>query len=108
MSISLDIQIKTTLPATLTKMKQKLAMLPQEAYKEFYKNTPKGKTGNAKRNTKLRGHTIEADYAYAGVLDKGRHMTNRGMRGSNQAPKGMTKPTVDFLRKRVAQIVRGK
>ena len=107
MSISLDIQIKTTLPATLTKMKQKLAKLPQEAYKEFVKNTPV-RSGNAKRNTRLKGNTIEADYAYAGVLDKGRHMTNRGMRGSNQAPKGMTQPTVDFLKKRVAQIVKGK
>jgi hypothetical protein len=84
-----------------------LAKLPQEAYKEFVKNTPV-RSGNAKRNTRLKGNTIEADYAYAGVLDKGRHMTSRGMRGSNQAPKGMTQPTVDFLRKRVAQIVRGK
>jgi len=107
MSISLDVQIKTTLPATLTKIKQKLAKLPQEAYKEFVKNTPV-RSGNAKRNTRLKGNTIEADYTYAGVLDKGRHMTSRGMRGSNQAPKGMTQPTVDFLRKRVAQIVRGK
>lgn len=107
MSISLDIQIKSNVPNMLNRIKQKLANLPQEAYKEFVNNTPV-RSGNAKRNTKLRGSTIEANYAYAGVLDKGRHMTNRGMRGSNQAPHGMTKPTVDFLRKRVAQIVKGK
>lgn len=107
MSISLDVQFKTTLPKTLTNIKQKLAKLPQEAYKEFVKNTPV-RSGNARRSTKLNGSTIEADYQYAGVLDKGRHMTPRGMRGSTQAPKGMTKPTVDFIKKRVAQIVRGK
>lgn len=107
MSISLDIQIKSTLPRTLDAINRKLAKLPQEAYKEFVKNTPV-RSGNAKRNTKLKGNTIEANYAYAGVLDKGRHMTNRGMRGSNQAPYGMTKPTVDYLKKRVAQIVKGK
>jgi len=107
MSISLDIQIKSNVPNMLNRIKQKLANLPQEAYKEFVSNTPV-RSGNAKRSTRLKGNTIEANYAYAGVLDKGRHMTNRGMRGSNQAPRGMTKPTVDFLRKRVSQIVKGK
>jgi hypothetical protein len=107
MSISLDIKVTSTLPNTLNKIKQKLANLPKEAYKEFVSNTPV-RSGNAKRNTMLKGTTIEANYEYAGVLDKGRHMTSRGMRGSNQAPKGMTQPTVTFLRKRIAQIVRGK
>lgn len=107
MSISLDIQIKSNVPNMLNRIKQKLANLPQEAYKEFVSVTPV-RSGNAKRSTKLKGNTIEANYAYAGVLDKGRHMTNRGMRGSKQAPRGMTQPTVDFLRKRVSQIVKGK
>jgi hypothetical protein len=107
MSISIDVKIKTNLPATLNKINQKLATLPQEAYKEFVKNTPV-RTGNAKNSTKLKGSTIEADYNYAGVLDKGRHMTSRGMRGSKQAPKGMTQPTLAFLKKRIAQILRGK
>jgi hypothetical protein len=107
MSISLDVTVTTTLPNTLKTIKQKLAKLPQEAYKEFVSVTPV-KTGNAKRNTKLKGNTIEANYQYAGVLDKGRHMTSRGMRGSNQAPRGMTKPTTEFIKKRVSQIVRGK
>jgi hypothetical protein len=80
--------------------------LPQEAFNEFVHNTPVA-TGNARRKTRLRGKTIHADYQYAGVLDKGRHMTNKGLRGSEQAPEGMSKPTSEFIRKRVRQIVRG-
>jgi hypothetical protein len=41
-------------------------------------------------------------------MDKGRHMTNRGMRGSTQAPQGMTKPTEQFIQKRVDQIIKAK
>lgn len=71
--------------------------ISREAYKFFQDVTPE-RTGNAKRNTKLSGNTINADYAYAEVLDKGRHMTRRGMRGSTQAPKGMSEPTVKHIR----------
>ena len=71
--------------------------ISKEAYDFFHDVTPE-RSGNAKRNTKLQGNTINANYPYAVVLDKGRHMTNRGMRGSNQAPKGMTKPTIDHIR----------
>lgn len=107
MSITLDVKFNNQLAPTIRKIQQKLNNLPKEAYKEFVDITPK-RTGNAKRSTKLKGSTIQANYAYAGVLDKGRHMTTRGMRGSDQAPDGMTKPTVDFIKKRIAQIVRGK
>lgn len=74
--------------------------LSKVAYDKFVELTPV-KTGNAKDSTKLRGRTIEANYNYAVVLDKGRHNTNKGMRGSNQAPQGMTKPTYNFIRKYV-------
>lgn len=87
----------------IRRITSQLRNLPKEAYKEFVDNTPK-KTGNAKRSTKLEGNKIIADYNYAGVLDKGRHMTNRGMRGSKQAPKGMTKPTIEFIKSRLKQI----
>jgi len=76
--------------------------IAQVAYKKFVDITPK-KTGNAKRSTKLNGNNINADYAYANVLDKGRHMTNRGMRGSEQAPIGMTEPTIEHVRDYVKQ-----
>lgn len=93
--------------SSLKRIQKKLDNLPKEAYKEFVKNTPI-KTGNAKRRTKLKGKTIEADYQYAQVLDKGRHMTSRGMRGSEQAPIGMTKPTEQFIKKRINAILKGK
>lgn len=105
--ISLTVNFKTNLPNVLANINRKLAKLPQDAYNEFVKNTPV-RTGNAKKSTKLKGKTIDANYQYAGVLDKGRHMTRRGMRGSDQAPDGMTKPTVRYLNKRLKQIVQGK
>jgi hypothetical protein len=92
---------------SLNRIQNKLNKVPQEAYKEFVKNTPI-KTGNARRNTKLKGKTIEANYQYAQVLDKGRHMTNRGMRGSDQAPEGMSKPTQEFIQKRITKILKDK
>jgi hypothetical protein len=93
--------------ASLKRIQRKLDKVPKEAYKEFVKNTPV-KTGNARRNTKLRGNTIEAKYQYAQVLDKGRHMTPRGLRGSEQAPQGMSKPTEEFIQKRITQIIKAK
>jgi len=104
MSITLTVNTMTN---SLKSIRNKLNNLPKEAYQEFVKITPI-KTGNAKKNTKLKGKTIEANYNYAKVLDKGRHMTSRGMRGSDQAPDGMSKPTEVFIKKRIAQILRGK
>lgn len=76
--------------------------LTDVAYKKFKDITPI-KTGNAKRNTFKTTNSIEANYPYAEVLDKGRHMTTRGMRGSEQAPKGMTEPTIEYIRQHIAQ-----
>lgn len=70
------------------------------AYQKFVDSTPV-KTGNARSNTKKGKNTINANYSYATVLDKGRHMTPRGMRGSDQAPTGMSEPTYEFIREYV-------
>ena len=105
--ISLTVDFSGTVSKSLATIQKKLSMLPQEAYAEFVKNTPV-RTGNAKRNTKLKGKTIEASYNYAAVLDKGRHMTRRGMRGSEDAPNGMTQPTILHLKKRIKEILQGK
>lgn len=105
--VNLDASFKGDISKMLSKMKKELQNVPTEAYQFFVKQTPV-KTGNARRNTKLKGKTIQANYQYAEVLDKGRHMTSRGMRGSEQAPDGMTKPTEDFIQKRVNKIVQGK
>ena len=91
----------------IKEIKKELKKVPQEAYDFFVKTTPI-KTGNARSKTKLKNGVIQADYAYAEVLDKGRHMTTRGARGSDQAPEGMTKPTEKFIQDRVNKIFRGK
>lgn len=71
--------------------------LAEKFYNKFYELTPED-TGNAKRSTTLKNNVVEANYQYADVLDKGRHMTRRGMRGSNQAKRGMTIPTIEWIR----------
>ena len=71
--------------------------ITQVAFDKFKDITPE-RSGNAKRNTKKGNNTIEANYPYAGILDKGRHRTNKGMRGSTQAPEGMSKPTLEEIR----------
>jgi len=86
-----------------TKMNKLLAVKKQvmpSAYKEFVDLTPKH-TGDAKRNTRLNNLAITAKYSYAYVLDKGRHRTPKGLRGSKQAPQGMTKP----ISKRIVDLV---
>ena len=104
MSVKFDTRALMT---SLTRIQKRLAKVPDEAYKEFVKNTPVD-TGNARRKTRKTRDGIDADYEYSGVLDKGRHMTNRGMRGSEQAPEGMSKPTAEFVKKRVEQIIKAK
>lgn len=74
-------------------------------YKDFLDNTPKD-TGNAKRNTKLVNYIITAKYMYAKVLNDGRRMTNKGMKGSTQSPDGMVKPTVARIPKWIKDYIR--
>jgi hypothetical protein len=82
--------------ASLRRIQSQLDRVPQEAYNVFVKVTPK-KTGNARRNTKLQGNEIQANYAYAQPLDQG---------WSKQAPNGMTQPTEQYIKRRLAQIIR--
>lgn len=103
--IEVDVKVDDLMTGQIKKIKSQLAQVPQEAYREFVALTPV-KTGNARRSTKLKNNgTIEADYAYAEVLDKGRHMTNKGMRGSTQAPKGMTLPWSVWWHKKIRKIL---
>lgn len=104
MSVTLTVN---TITSSLKQIQRKLKKLPSEAYKEFVKNTPK-KTGNARNKTRLQANDIKAQYPYAKVLDKGRHMTPKGLRGSEQAPEGMSKPTEEFIQKRIKNILKAK
>lgn len=82
----------------LQKIQRKLAKVPKEAFDQFVADTPI-RSGNARRRTKLVNGKIVAGYNYAQKLDEG---------FSRQAPEGMTKPTKEFIQKRVAAILRGK
>ena len=96
--IKLQITGVDNLTSNLKKIQRKLDKIPDEAYKVFVTNTPV-RSGNARRNTKLKKETIEANYPYAQRLDDGY---------SKQSPKGMINPTIAFIRKRVKDILAGK
>ena len=83
---------------SLLKIEKAIAKLPKEAFTEFVKDTPK-RSGKARRKTKLVGNKIVAGYNYAQKLDEG---------FSKQAPDGMTKPTEQFVEKRMSEILRKK
>ena len=104
-NITMNINLKPDAILKKTKqMRKDLGNLPKEAYQFFRDQTPIA-SGNARNKTRLQGNKILAEYPYASVLDKGRHMTNRGARGSTQAPKGMTQPTLQYIKDRVNKIV---
>ncbi len=96
--MSISYTVNDNITSSLKRIKAKLKLLPQEAYKEFVKDTPV-RSGNARRSTKLNGNVIAANYPYAKRLDEGY---------SQQAPDGMTAPTEAFIKKRVKQILKGK
>lgn len=81
----------------IEKIENDLEKLPKEAFKVFKEATPI-RNGNARRNTRLSGTVINANYPYARRLDNGY---------SKQAPDGMINPTVEFVKQRVKEIFRG-
>ena len=90
----------------LKKIRQDINALPKELEKKFKELTPID-TGNARRRTRLvNNKRIQAAYSYAQVLDRGRHMTSRGMRGSKQAPNGMTKPLRLWYKQHIRKLLR--
>jgi len=90
--------VRNTMTPSLRRITDALDKLPAEAHKVFKDETPI-KTGNARRRTRLQGEVIKADYKYATELDAGK---------SRQAPEGMSKPTEEYITKRVKQIMRRK
>jgi hypothetical protein len=63
--------------------------LTKVAITTFRDNTPI-RNGNARRNTKAKQDEIHANYAYAKRLDTGY---------SKQSPDGMSKPTIEAVRR---------
>lgn len=81
---------------SLERIKMEVNKLPKAAYNFFVQETPR-KSGNARKQTKLQGNTINADYPYARRLDKGY---------SKQAPRGMTDPTIEYIERSAKQKIR--
>lgn len=75
----------------------------QQLFTEIRGRTPVD-TGRARAGwrsqTQQSGFEIENSVPYIGVLDKGRHMTSRGMRGSKQAPKGIVGPSLTAIKRK--------
>jgi len=81
--------------AQFRRLVKELEKIPQDtvdAAGAYFKNITPIDTGNARRNTRTRRQTIEANYAYAGRLDEGY---------SRQAPDGMSDPTIDFMEEEI-------
>jgi hypothetical protein len=90
--------VSNTMIPSLRRITAALDKLPAEAHQVFKQETPI-KTGNARKRTRLQGEVIKADYNYATELDAGK---------SRQAPEGMSKPTEQYITKRVKAIMRKK
>lgn len=82
---------------SLNRIQNEIRQVPLKAANFYRSITPK-RTGNARSKTDLMGTTIRANYEYATQLDKG---------SSNQAPDGMTNPTIFYINKLVKGIMRG-
>jgi len=97
------------LTVKLSQLNQAIDQVMPQLYQNFYNHTPVGPTkgkrvgGNAKANTQLQGRTIRADYQYAAVLDAGRGFRDGQMRGSVQAPDGMSKSTIELAKQLIIQ-----
>ena len=97
--MKISVKANTTQANTLFQNAQQVSERSvQQAFQYFRGITPEA-SDNAKKNTTVdvKNKTITANYAYAGVLDAGRRSTAQGMRGSQQAPNGMSGPTLKEL-----------
>ena len=103
MGMSVDLNKLTIKLSQLNKIIDQ--SMPQ-IYQKFTQITPLGKTGNARSSTSLSGRTITANYSYADVLDKGRGFRDGQVRGSIQAPNGMSGPTIDYARNLIIQKIK--
>jgi len=82
----------------MAEAKHALDDLPEFAEKEMQKNTPK-RSGNARRNTRLQGNTVVADYPYAQRLEDNYSPQTEG--------KGIIAPTEQEIQKEVDRRLKG-
>lgn len=84
-----NLEVKSNIAKAMAEYSKIASTVAKKTYTYFKEETPI-RSGNARRNTRLKGQTIEANYNYAGKLDEGY---------SKQAPEGMTKPSIDYMEK---------
>jgi hypothetical protein len=87
------VKVSNKITPSVNRIRARFDQLPKEAYEHWRDITPV-RSGNARRRTRLQGSKIKADYNYAVPLDKG---------WSKQAPQGMSKPTLEYIKKRIAR-----
>jgi hypothetical protein len=84
-------------------IRSEVQRLGQSLVTEIKQRTPVD-TGRARAGWRDRttnsGYEITNTVPYIGVLDKGRHMTSKGMRGSKQAPKGIVGPSLNSIKRK--------
>lgn len=90
--------ISDRITPSLDRVETSIEQVPQRAFEYFRSITPIDQ-GQARRRTRLTGNRIVADYPYAQRLDQGY---------SDQAPDGMTQPTIEYVEQLVDQIIRRK
>lgn len=85
------------------RIRSEVQRLGQSLFQEIRQRTPVD-TGQAKAGWKTKptqqGFEISNQVPYIGILDKGRHMTRRGYRGSKQAPNGIVGPSLDSIKRK--------
>ena len=87
---------KDTMTPSLAKLNRQIKKIVDEAYTYFVKITPR-RSGNARRRTIKKRNQIQLRYPYAKRLDTG---------WSKQAPKGMSDPTLDYLKRHKRRLLR--
>jgi len=108
MAGGVDVKIdRTKLTAKITDLRKVTDQAMPQVYEFFVRETPIAQGGgNAREHTVYHANRIIADYPYAAVLDAGRGYRDGQMRGSEQAPHGMTEPTREFAQKLIPQLIK--
>ncbi|CAB4153873.1 hypothetical protein UFOVP641_34 [uncultured Caudovirales phage] len=92
-----------TSTALAASFRSEIRRLATDLFTEIKQRTPVD-TGRARAGwNKAMGNdsfVIINNVPYTPVLDKGRHMTSRGIRGSKQAPKGIVGPSLDAIKRK--------
>lgn len=76
----------------LARVRQFAENLPRDMHEKFVETTPID-TGNARSKTDLRSNEIQANYPYSVRLEK--------ESWSRQAPRGMSEPTIEWVRQQL-------